>query len=282
MVHFFAHLDGRPHNGGMHISYLSVLVVTLALFCPTPGRADDTLKVRAMIIELPRSPPCKDRKIVRVMVLYRVERVLSGKLAPGQRLLVMHRCPRIPRGLSRHGRGEAGSMKPGQVHLMTLEPLSSLEGVLDRFSEHEDRRARTSAPLKAPGPARSAGREHPAPTRYRALVTDPAPADPGIVVVVSGGAGTNHRLEFDGTALTVGRAYTSDVLLNHRAVAPRHLRLVVDGDRISVRPLDPGRARVLINGKPITRPTKITYKDRIKVGGYELRVALFLTPRPEA
>ena len=242
--------------GGMKISYLSVLVVMVTLLGGRAVGADTPLKVRATIIEMPRSPPCKDREVVKVVVLYRVERVLSGKLE-GKRLLVMHRCPRIPRGSRRHGKGEAGTMRPGKVHLMTLTPLESTQKVLDRFTEEK-------------GP------------RYRALVTDPAPPEPRIVVVVRGGAGTRHRLEFDGTTVSVGRSYTADVLLNDQSVAPLHLRLVVDGDKISVRPKDPARTRVRINKKRITRPTKITYKDRIEVGGYELRVALFLAPRSDA
>lgn len=241
----------------MRISYLSVMVVLIVtVLCSPPVLADATLKVRATLVEMPRSPPCKDREIVKVVLLYRVERVISGKLE-GNRLLVMHRCPRIPRGSRHHGKGEAGSMRPGKVHLMTLRPLESTRRVLDRFTEDKG-------------------------IRYRALVTDPAPPEPRIVVVVIGGAGTKHRLDFDGTTVTVGRAYTADVLLNDPAVAPQHLQLVVVGDKISVRPRDPTQTRVRINGKRVTRPTKITYKDRIKVGGYELKVALFLAPRPEA
>ncbi len=238
----------------MKMSYLSVFVVLSTLSWSAPAQAEEPLKVRATLIEMPRSPPCKDREIVKVVLLYRVEQVLSGKLS-GDRLLVMHRCPRIPRGSRRHGKGEAGSMRPGKRHLMTLVPLKPQKRVLDRFTED-----------KSP--------------RYRALVTDPAPQDPRLVVVVEGGAGTTHKLNFDRTSLTVGRSYTADVLLSDKKVAPLHLRLTVDGDKISVRP--EGRARVSINKKRIKRPVKITYKDRIKVGPYELRVALFLAPRPEA
>lgn len=240
----------------MKTSYLSVLVVMVSLLFGVPARADTPLKVRATLIELPGSPPCRDRQLTRVVVRYRVDRVLSGKVE-GKHLLVMHRCPGVPRGPSRYGRGEAGAMRPGRVHIMSLVPLKTTHKVLDRFTDDKS-------------------------IRYWAKSTDPAPKDlPRITVIVSGGAGTKHRVDFDGSEVTVGRAYTSDVLLTDRTVAPLHLRLSIDGDKIAVRPAAPSH-RVKINGKRIKGPTKITFKDRVKVGSYELQVALFLEPRPEA
>ncbi len=255
----------------MKTSYLSVFVVVSFLLGPAPAQADTPLKVQATLIEMPKSPPCKDREVHRVVVRYRVDRVLSGKLE-GKHLFVMHRCPRIPRGPSRYGRGDAGSMRPGRVHVLTLVPLVTRHKVLDRFTED-----RPGARRKA-----AAAGVQTKPQRYWAKVTDPAPKDmPRVTVVVSGGAGTRHRVDFDRGQVTVGRAYTSDILLTDRTVASLHLRLVIDGDKISVRPTA-ATNKVKINGKRIKGPTKITFKDRVKVGGYELRVALFLSPRPEA
>ena len=245
----------------MKISYLSVLwCLGICLVWPAPAGASELLRVRATLIELPRSPPCRDRERRAVTTAYRVEKVLhrgdrgAAAVQRGQRLLVVHNCPRIPRGQSRHGKGSAGAMRPGQEHLMTLRPAKTTKKLLDRYVQ--DR-----------GP------------RYRAVTTDPAPQLPRIVVIVTGGAGARYRLNFDAESVSVGRDHSADVLLSQTSVKRQHLLLVVQGDRISVRPR--GRAAVQINGKPVHGATKITFKDRITVGSYLIRAALFL-PAPNA
>jgi pilus assembly protein CpaF len=96
-----------------------------------------------------------------------------------------------------------------------------------------------------------------------------------MVVSITGGAGTSYRLRFDARDLVVGRASDADVMLSHGDVAPRHLRLRVAGEVIEVVDLG-SPTGTTINGKRITRPRKITYRDRIRLGPYELKVSLLL------
>jgi hypothetical protein len=222
----------------------AALPLLLLLSNPAPARAE--LRVQGTLVELPRTEPCLDHQRTAVTTLYRVQRVLEGHWRDPT-ILVVHRCPEIPRGPSRYGRGDARAMKPGRVHRLTLRPMATTEGVQDRFQD--DLR-----------------------TRYRAIRTDRGPAPPRMVVVVNGGAGASIKLTFDATRVTVGRSLDADVMLSSPTVARRHLRLEVTGQQVTVRPL----ARASLNGKPLKTAARITFKDRIQLDGYTLRVALFL------
>jgi len=246
------------------ITALLVLVVAL-LAAPVHAGAPERLRVQATLAELPKTPPC-DRRTVSVTTRYRVEQILGTGTLPDRTLLVVHRCPELARGPSRHGRGTAPALRAGQVHLMTLERRDELHVTVDRFTT--DTRP-----------------------RYEALLTDIAPESPRIVVVVKGGAGAAHKLIFDGTSVSVGRAPDCDVLLSDARVAPRHLRLDVELRSAAVRREaaaagDVEEARVVVqdlgspsgtrvNGKRIAHPTPLTYKDHIEVGPYVLNVSLF-------
>ena len=213
-------------------------------------RPDGYLKLHGTVALLPRTEPCNGKRL-RATVLYRVERVVQGSHGDDT-ILVIHRCPELARGPSRIGRGDAGAIKVGQTHLLELrpvEPAATDKGPTDPFVD--DKRP-----------------------RYKPLRTDPSNWPPRMVVVIRGGGGTHHKLPFDADELTVGRATHSDVMLGGRGVAIHHLRLVVRGDQVEVRPV--GSARVLLNNRPMARPARITFKDRIGVGPYTLRVALFL------
>ena len=232
------------------------VLIALMLLVPLPASTEEPeLKVQARILRLPKNDRCVDNE-VRVVVRYRVEKVLSGKIPDDEPLLVVHRCPEVPRGPSRFGRGNAPRMRPGHRHILTLQPTQPSKRVIDPFEE-----------LKAP--------------RYKAVRTDKGPEDPRIMVIVTGGAGTRHKVNFDAESVIVGRAPDADVYLGDRSlVGPRQLRLQRTGDVITVHNLDLGYV-VLLNGMPLTQPTKITCKDRITVGLYTIRAALFLSVKDE-
>jgi hypothetical protein len=215
----------------------------------------DRITLEAIVAAIPRTERCLDRKIYRATALYRVERVLEGTYRD-KTVLVLHRCPEIPRGPSRYGRGEAGAIKPGRIHRLTLErlpddKLKQVRNLTDPFVD--DRRP-----------------------RYKALRTDRGVKPPRFVVVVSGGVGTNLKLVFDARSVTVGRGGGNDVRLGDPAVSRRHLLLEVRGDKAQVRDLG-SRSGTRINDKLVTKPQKITYRDRIQVGPYSLKVSLFMS-----
>jgi hypothetical protein len=230
---------------------LSAVSLLLSVLCPklvgAAEPSDAKLRLRATIVHLPESPTCEG-KIYRVTTLYRVEEVLHGSYS-GKTILVVHRCPRMPRGESRYGRGDAHRMRAGHSHLLQLQPASDGSDRIDPFDA--DRRP-----------------------RYRPVRTDMAPEPPRIVVVVKGGAGASYKVGFDAYELQVGRAVDADIRLSAPSVGEHHLGLRVQGDRIQIRALD--NRRVLLNEKPLPQPELITYQDHIRVGIYTLRIALFL------
>jgi Inner membrane component of T3SS, cytoplasmic domain len=206
------------------------------------------LKIKGTLIVRPTTERC-DGKLTRATTLYQVDEVLRGTYTD-KTVLVVHRCPEIPRGPSRYGRGDAGALQPGQLHVLTLEPIKDLEAVkalVDPF-DHDKR------------------------PRYKAHRTNRGSYPPRIVVTVQGGAGTSYKLAFDARSVLVGRSSSADVMLSDADVAQRHLRLRVAGDKIEV--LDLGGIR--INGKRPRRPQKVTFRDKITFGPYVLRVSLFL------
>lgn len=229
------------------------------LLCPTPalaavGPGSPPLQVVARVVELPRAPRCQQNE-VRVTVLYRVERVLQGTLA-AETIHVVHRCPEVPRGPSKFGRGDAPRIRLGHRHRLELRPAETLSSsVVDPFSDDDT-------------------------PRYLPLRTDPAPELPRIVVVVQGGAGSSQKLSFDREEVTLGRAADADVRLDGPLLAVQQLRLVRTGERITVHNLNPA-AGIRINERPLILPHKITYQDRIRVGRYTVRVALFLNPKDD-
>jgi hypothetical protein len=232
---------------------VSLLVLAgLPLLVPSLSAASE-LRVRATLTELPRAPRCEDR-VHRVTTRYRVDEVLAGQLS-GRTLLVVHKCPEYARGPSKYGKGEAGPLKVGQTHRLTLEPAGhGPESPEDRFVDSEEDRRRV---------------------RYAALRTDPAPRSPRIAVVFSGGIGSRQRLDFDAEVVSVGRATDSDVLLHHSQVAPRHLLLEARDDRVMIRDLGSLQG-TKINGRPIRAPQAVTASDRVEVGPYTLHVSIFL------
>lgn len=226
------------------------LCILAVLWCaPASATKAPRLELHGTVAELPASEPCTG-KISRVTVLYRVEQLVAGSYADHS-ILVVHRCPELARGPSRIGRGDAGAIKVGRTYLLALRPVDP------------------KAPLDVVDPFKDDSRP-----RYKPLRTDPSSWPPRMVVVVEGGGGGLYKLPFDSHHVSVGRAADSDVLLAGQAVAPRHLELWVDGGQVVARPL--GGAPVKLHGKPLHEPRKITFKDRIGVGSYTLRVALFL------
>ncbi len=210
-----------------------------------------TLVVRAALVELPATPACEGRALVRVTARYRVERVLRGaSLKPGATLFVVHRCPEFARGPSRYGNGKAPPLRAGHRHLLRLAPLEAATGVVDRFAKQEG-------------------------TRHRALRTDPAPELPRIAVVVSGGAGASHRFDFDAEEVLVGRAADADVLLAHAEVALRHLRLEVREGESQVTAHDLSGRGLRVNGKRAAGARPLTAQDALSVGPYTLHVSFF-------
>jgi hypothetical protein len=217
----------------------------LGLLTAGGSASAERLRVQATLAELPRAPSC-DKRTVRVLCRYRIERRLSGPALKAGDLWVMHRCPEFARGPTKYGRGDAPPLRPGHSHRLELAPW---EGTVD------------AAPDGASG------------THYEALRTDLAPPPPRVAVVVTGPAGAKIRFDFDAESVSAGRAADSDVLLNHASVALHQLRFDVRGDEIVVSDLHPGRAR--LNGGPLRGERAITFQDAISVGPFVLNVALF-------
>lgn len=236
------------------VRYFLTWPLAVALLAqPGPTAGAELLKLEGTLSVLPRTERCDaDGKLKRATALYRVERVLRGAYSDST-VLVVHRCPEIPRGPSKYGRGDAGALGPAQIHILSLEPiddLAAVKGLVDPFTD--DKRP-----------------------RYKAYRTDRGSHPPRIVVSITGGAGTSYRLRFDARGVVIGRASDADVMLSHRDVARRHLRLRVVDDVIEVVDLG-SPTGTTINGKRLAKPRKITYRDRIRLGPYELRVSLLL------
>lgn len=188
-----------------------------------------------------------------MLVRYRPETTLSGKLPAGTSLLlVAQRCPELARGSTRAGKGTAGALKPGQRHVLELRPLQSRASLVDPYASRQ--------PELGP--------------RFEAVRTDAAPEPPRVAVVVSGGAGVQQRLEFEAEEVSVGRAADSDILLNHRDVGLQHLRLQWNGSAVEVVPLGTGRL-TRINGQRAHAAQAVTHRDLIEVGPYKLHVSVF-------
>jgi len=249
---------------------LLATLTTLTLLA-APARADERLRVHATLIELPTAPATCERKVVRVVARYRLERVLAGKspcsrpsdasrsgaTAPGCSFFVAQRCPELARApTGRQGRGTAPRLRPGHVHLLDLRPY---EGSVDAAPE---------------------GLKLDQVTLREAVRTDLAPEPPRIAVVLEGNAGAKHRLDFDADQVTVGRAPESDVLLSHPAVGLRQLLLQIKDEVVVVRDL---RGGAKLNGAPLRGARAITYKDALSVGPYTLHVSLLepLAPASE-
>ena len=233
---------------------LSVAAIVVAGLLPRPAMADGEevsgkLKVRATPVELPRTKPCQPDKgsLVTATTRYRLLEVVAG-VSPGQLLLVNHRCPEYSRGPSRYGKGSATPMRAGDIHLLTLQRL--------------------------PGQVK--------PPRYAALRTDPGRRPPRVVAIISGGGGTNHRLIFDAEQVSVGRAPDADVRLVDRAVAPRHLLVQLKGDQLVITPASRVSQATLLNGLPLQDTAQITFKDRIQIGSYTVKFALFMDPADQS
>jgi len=229
----------------------AVLFATLLAATP-PALAKPALVVEGTLVELPRTPPCVEKQTT-VTTRYRVNRVLSGDHSASE-ILVVHRCPELARDSTRARRGTAGPLRPGQRHLLRLRPLSRKIELFDRFPQRPE-------------------------SRYVALQTDPAGPLPRVIVKVTSAAGAKHRLEFERTRVSVGRAMSADVLLSSPEVATAHLRLEVRGEKIVVIDLADGR-ETRVNGRPIDGPHPITYRDKITVGPYTLSAVLLLPPSP--
>lgn len=210
--------------------------------------AREALKVRATLVELPRTPPCNPNggKVVTATTRYRLLEVVTGT-PPGQQLLVNHRCPEYSRGPSRYGKGTATPLRAGDIHLLTLKRLPGSKG----------------------------------PPRYAALRTDPGRRPPRVVALISGGGGTNHRLIFDAETVTVGRAPDADVRLMDRRVAPRQLIVQLKGDLLTVTPAS-RLGTASLNGTPLKATAEITFQDQIQLGSYTVRFALFLDPADQS
>lgn len=214
-----------------------------------------SIVIEGRLSRLPLSEPCRDRRLIWVLASYRVEKVLRGQgLKVGDEVVVAHACPRRARGFSPKAKGDAGRLLAGQRHLLELGAFTPKKKatVVDPFPA--DRR------------------------RFRALRADPLKARPHIVVTAHG-PGLQHRLGFTGLRVAIGSSSRSDIWLKP-PVAPLHAELVVENDKLRVRPLGED-SRVLIDGSPIgKRGGLITYRSRISVGPYTLSASLLSGEAP--
>jgi len=80
---------------------------------------------------------------------------------------------------------------------------------------------------------------------------------------------------FGERSLTVGRVEGNDLVLPVAHISSRHLTIRFRSGRYEATDLGSTNGTML-NGKPLGPPVKVTYRDRLTVGPYTLRVALFL------
>ncbi len=87
---------------------------------------------------------------------------------------------------------------------------------------------------------------------------------------------------FEGDALVVGRASSSDLVLEDRFLSRNHSRLFRDGEQLVVEDLG-SRNGTLLNGRPIRQATPVTLGDVIKISGSVITVLDALhTPHPSS
>jgi hypothetical protein len=245
----------------MRCSKAIALSLLLLLHLPEGAAAADPprLRLRATLVRLPQASPCEARSLVRVVATYRVGRVLEGRHA-AQSVLVVHRCPELARGGARLGKGTAGPMRPGQVHVLSLHPYAGSGNVLVGAPEEEE------------------------PELWEPVVTDAAEPAPEVLVLVSGGGGTNHRLSFEQDRITIGRHKACDILLSDGRVALRHLVLELReaDEEPSIVARDLGSsAGTRLNGVPLRGERVLTAKDSLEVGPYLLKAAASKVSREE-
>ena len=70
----------------------------------------------------------------------------------------------------------------------------------------------------------------------------------------------------DGDSLVLGRASSSDLVLEDRFLSRHHSRVFRDGDRILIEDLG-SRNGTLVNGRPISAPTPLAPGDVVKISG---------------
>ena len=71
---------------------------------------------------------------------------------------------------------------------------------------------------------------------------------------------------FDGESLVLGRASTSDLVLEDRFLSRNHSRIFLDSDRLMLEDLG-SRNGTLLNGQPIREPRPLAPGDVIKISG---------------
>ncbi len=212
-----------------------------------------SVAVIARLSELPTSEACQGRRWVWAAARYTIKRVLSTRntlaLRAGQDVIVHMLCPARARGFSGLARGDAGPLRPGQRHRLTLiaAPEDNPKRLVDPFA----------AELR----------------RYRARRTNRAARRPLIVLSVNG-AGVSRKVRFATRALRLGSAMNNDVLLP--AAEGRHLLLEVRGEVLWVLPVS--GAKVTIDGAPVlSAGVAITYRSQIRFGPYTAQASLLTT-----
>lgn len=240
-----------------HLAIAALLQGALLLF-PALGAAEGTpgapkpLEVVARLSQLPTTPRCRDRRPFWAATRYIVESRRAKGLRRGSEIVVLHACPRLPRGHARRARGDAGTLRPGDRHTLQLAPW-----VGPQPKQLSDPRPDDGLP------------------RFRALETNQAEKPPTIVVTVEGGAGLAQKITFHRNQVTVGSRIDSDVLLTEGDVAARHLRFRRHKDTLVVLPVK--GATVRIDGKEVPSTGQpITYQSTITCGLYSLSASLLM------
>lgn len=86
---------------------------------------------------------------------------------------------------------------------------------------------------------------------------------------------------FDGESLVLGRASSSDLVLEDRFLSRNHSRVFLDGDRLMIEDLG-SRNGTLVNGQPVNAPQPLKPGDMIKISGSVISVLDAGAPAPPA
>jgi len=122
----------------------------------------------------------------------------------------------------------------------------------------------TPVPKPTPTPA-------PAPARRSAPPVAPAPEDRTVVAKGSEATATSVRVDLEGkTRVVLGRAPTSDVVLDNPVVSHAHAELRRDGEGFVVSDLGSTNG-TFVNGVRVTAPRPLGAGDVLSVGPYALR-----------
>src|SRR6478609_11548822 len=88
-------------------------------------------------------------------------------------------------------------------------------------------------------------------------------------VVITEKGGSQRKLDFDKTEVTIGRVQGNDIILPKGNVSKRHSRIVLKDNRFIVVDLKSTNG-TYVNGRKITSPLVVKEGDKIYIGDFIL------------